>query len=160
MAFYLESPTAESAAQIAIIWEAGWHEAHAAIVPQALTALRTVSSFQARTIEHLAHTCVAKIGSEVVGFCMVKDAEVYQMYVSQASRGTGAARALLEDAERRIRVAEHVTAWLACAVGNQRAAAFYEKCGWHNVGNETMELDTSQGGFPLELWRFEKKLTD
>lgn len=158
MTFSLESPNAELATQIAVIWEAGWHEAHAAIVPQALSALRTAQSFQDRAIEHLPQTCVARQGSEVLGFCMVKDAEVYQIYVSQTSRGNGSARALLEEAERRVQAAGYVTAWLACAVGNHRAAAFYEKCGWHNMGAETMELDTSQGGYPLELWRFEKEL--
>ncbi len=50
-------------------------------------------------------------------------------------------------------------AWLACAVGNTRAARFYEKSGWRNAGTFVMMTDTSNGPFPVDQWRFEKRLT-
>ena len=80
------------------------------------------------------------------------------MYVAPAARGTGAAQALMADAEARIRGAGHGRAWLACAIGNAMAARFYEKCGWVNVGTEVVDLDVPHGAFALKVWRFEKVL--
>lgn len=54
-----------------------------------------------------------------------------------------AAAALIGDAEARLAERGVETAWLACAIGNHRAARFYEK---------------SAGIFPLEVWRYEKRL--
>jgi ribosomal protein S18 acetylase RimI-like enzyme len=65
-----------------------------------------------------------------VGFCIIKRAELYQLFVSAASRGSGVAAALIADAEARLSERGVETAWLACAIGNARAARFYEKCGW------------------------------
>jgi hypothetical protein len=47
---------------------------------------------------------------------------------------------------------------LACAIGNEQAARFYEKCGWHRAGTMINNLDTTEGVFPLEVWRYEKRL--
>ena len=49
-------------------------------------------------------------------------------------------------------------AWLACAIGNERAARFYEKGGWRRVGTMVIHLPTPEGEFPLEVWRYEKDL--
>ena len=49
--------------------------------------------------------------------------------------------------------------WLACAIGNERAAKFYEKHGWSRVGNMINQLPTPDGMFPLEVWRYEKDLS-
>jgi len=59
-----------------------------------------------------------------------------------------------------VRPAEVETAWLTCAIGNMRAARFYEKCGWQRVGTMINPLDTTAGIFPLEVWRYEKQLGD
>jgi len=48
------------------------------------------------------------------------------------------------------------TAWLACAIGNERAARFYEKHGWRRAGIVTNAAETSQGVFMLDVWRYEK----
>jgi hypothetical protein len=66
---------------------------------------------------------------------------------------------LIADAEARLAKSGIETAWLACAIGNQRAARFYEKCGWRCVGVVTYEAETSTGTFPIEVWRYEKNLT-
>jgi hypothetical protein len=42
-------------------------------------------------------------------------------------------------------------------VGNERAARFYEKRGWSR-GTLTSQLDTPEGVFPLDVWRYEKPL--
>jgi RimJ/RimL family protein N-acetyltransferase len=49
------------------------------------------------------------------------------------------------------------TAWLACAVGNARAARFYERRGWRRTGTVMHEPDDS-GGNVFEVWRYEKRL--
>jgi len=49
-------------------------------------------------------------------------------------------------------------AWLACAIGNDRAARFYEKCEWTRSGTIINNADTANGPFPLKVWRYEKSL--
>ncbi|MDX8354320.1 GNAT family N-acetyltransferase [Cognatiyoonia sp. IB215182] len=158
MKHFVGSATETHIEQIFSIWEAGWHEAHAEIVPPSLRDLRTRASFKERALQNVADTYVAVGDDVVLGFCMVKENEVYQMYVSQHARGLGVAQSLMSEAESRIHSNGHHTAWLACAVGNERAARFYEKSGWVNAGKQVVDLDTSAGTFPLEVWRFEKSL--
>lgn len=145
-------------ARIAQIWHAGWHDAHSDVVPSALTRLRTLDSFLERTRDKLPVTRVVKIDDEVQGFCMTQGDELYQIYVAPAARGSGAAQGLVADAEAEIAQNGHCLAWLACAQGNARAMRFYEKCGWRNAGAETVDLDTSEGAFPLTVWRYERAL--
>lgn len=143
---------------VARLWHDGWYEAHEAIVPAALTKLRTLESFQDRTTNHLPGTRVALSGATLLGFCMLRSNELYQLYVSEAARGTGTAQALIADAETQIANGGHQRAWLDCAIGNNRAANFYKKCGWINQGTLETELETSNGPFTMRIWRFEKSV--
>ncbi len=145
--------------QLARLWFDGWHEAHARIVPPALARLRTLENFRERLQQALPSVRVAGPSGSPVGFCMVKDAEVYQLYVSAGARGSGVAAALIGDAEARLASAGVETAWLACAIGNDRAARFYEKSGWERVGSMITQAETSEGTFALEVWRYQKSLT-
>lgn len=36
----------------------------------------------------------------------------------------------------------------------------YEKHGWRRAGVVVHPLETSEGPFPLEVWRFEKRLAE
>jgi ribosomal protein S18 acetylase RimI-like enzyme len=144
---------------LASLWYDGWHEAHAQIVPAALTRLRTLESFRARIQAALPKIRVVGPSPSPVGFCMIRDAELYQLFVSAQSRGSGIAGALLADAEARLAESGIETAWLACAIGNERAARFYEKCGWRRAGTMVNHAETANGTFPLEVWRYEKSLT-
>ena len=155
----LETPTQEHIGNISVIWEAGWHEAHAEIVPIDLLRLRTTQSFLDRTKYCLANTRIVRANGTILGFCTIKEDELYQLYVAPAGRATGAAQILITDAENRIQAAGYNTPWLGCAVGNARAMRFYEKSGWTNQGREVIELDTPEGTFPLEVWRFENLRT-
>ena len=92
-----------------------------------------------------------------MGFCILKGDELYQLYVSAEARGSGAAAALTADAEARLAQAGVEVGWLACAVGNDRAARFYEKCGWRRVGTVAYLPDAADG-VALEVWRYEKRL--
>ena len=149
----------EEIGHLAKIWYQGWHDAHAQIVPAELTRLRTLESFRDRLQAALPNVRVTGPPGEPVGFCIVKGEELYQLFVSSPSRGSGVAAALIADAEAQLSESGVETAWLACAIGNERAAKFYEKCGWHRAGTMINDLETSEGKFPLEVWRYEKSLT-
>lgn len=145
---------------LARIWHDGWQDAHAQILPAELTRVRTLSSFKDRLRAALPNTRVVGPTGAAVGFCIIKSDELYQLYVVAQSRGSPVAASLIADAESRLRENGVETAWLACAIGNMRAARFYEKCGWQRVGTMMNPLDTTAGIFPLEVWRYEKQLGD
>ena len=145
--------------QIAQVWYDAWQDAHAAIVPAELTRLRTLESFRQRIADALADVRVVGAPNEPVGFCLLKGDELYQLFVAAASRGTGAAVTLIDDAEARLRTRGVQTAWLACAIGNDRAARFYEKRGWQRVGVITSTLDALGQPMNLDVWRYEKRLS-
>jgi GNAT superfamily N-acetyltransferase len=144
---------------LARLWFDGWQDAHAAIVPEALKRLRTLESFETRMADMIANVRVIGDLNDPAGFYALKDDELYQLYVLRAARGTGVARILISDAERELAVRNVEIAWLACAIGNDRAARFYEKSGWARNGTFVSKLETQEGVFPLEVWRYEKKLT-
>jgi GNAT superfamily N-acetyltransferase len=143
---------------LARTWYDGWRDAHAPIVPAELARRRTLESFKDRLQAALPSIRVVGPSGAPAGFHIVKDDELYQLYVSAQSRGTGVAAALIADAEARLAASGVGTAWLACAIGNERAARFYEKCGWRRVGTMLNQLETSDGTFPLDVWRYEKPL--
>lgn len=140
------------------LWYDGWRDAHVAILPAELTRFRTFESFGQRMRDALADVRVAGPPGEPLGFHIVKADELYQLYVAAVARGQGVAAALIADAESRMASGGVEVAWLACAIGNERAARFYEKAGWHRAGTMVNRLDTPAGIFPLEVWRYEKRL--
>jgi len=144
--------------RLARLWFDGWRDAHAQIVPAELTRRRTLESFRERLEAALPDIRVVGPSGAPVGLCIVKDDELYQLYVSAESRGSGVAAALIADAEARLSARGVATAWLACAIGNERAARFYEKRGWHRAGTMVNRLETADGEFPLDVWRYEKSL--
>jgi len=146
--------------QLARIWYEGWQDAHARILPVELARLRTLQSFSERLRAALTSVRVAGPADAPVGFCMLKGAELYQLYVSSQARGSGVAAALIVDAEARLRESGVRTAWLACAIGNDRAARFYEKCGWLRTGVATEQLEVPGGTSALEVWRYAKSLQE
>jgi ribosomal protein S18 acetylase RimI-like enzyme len=141
---------------LARLWYDGWQDAHARILPAALVRLRTFESFRERLRAALPRTRVAGPHGAPIGFSILKDDELYQLFVAAQARGSGVAVALIDDAEARLAAAGVETAWLACAIGNDRAARFYEKRGWRRTGTVVNDVETSDGPFPLEVWRYEK----
>ena len=154
----VRAPKKEEIDQLARIWYDAWRDAHAQIVPAELTRARTRESFRKR-LEALA-TDIRVVGplNAPLGFSIVKGDELYQLFVSAQARGSGVAAALIADAESRLARHGVETAWLTCAIGNERAARFYEKCGWRRSGKIVSELETEEGRFSLEVWRYEKSL--
>jgi ribosomal protein S18 acetylase RimI-like enzyme len=143
---------------LAKVWHEGWHDAHARILPAELTRLRTLESFRDRLEAALPNVRVVGPSGAPVGFCILKGNELYQLYVSAQARGSGVAAALMADAERRLAEDGFETAWLACAIGNDRAARFYDKSGWRRTETVIYQAEVSNGTIPLEVWRYEKDL--
>jgi GNAT superfamily N-acetyltransferase len=140
---------------LANLWHEGWQETHAPILPADLARFRTLPSFRSRLEAGQHDVRVMGEPGTPLGLCMLKGDELYQLYVA---RGGGVAVALLADAERRLAARGVTTAWLACAIGNDRAARFYDKNGWRRVGTVSYQIPTPDGLFPLDVWRYEKKL--
>ena len=112
---------------LARLWYDGWQDAHAAIVPAELARRRTLPRFEERLRAALDNVRTVGPIRAPLGFALIKGDELYQLYVSAAARGTGVASTLIADAEARLRTQGVETAWLGCAIGNSRAARFYEK---------------------------------
>ena len=144
---------------LAQVWHDAWHGSHAALAPPELVRLRTLASFRERLAVMLPGISVAGPAGAPIGLCAIRNDELYQLFVSSQAHGTGVAAALIADAEARLAARGVELAWLACAIGNNRAARFYEKSGWRNAGSFVMMSDTSNGPFPVDQWRFEKRLT-
>jgi GNAT superfamily N-acetyltransferase len=143
---------------LAKVWHESWNDAHAAIVPAELTRLRTLESFREGLQAALHSVRVVGPRGAPLGFYLLKDDELYLLFVTASARATGVAATLMADAEAQLARAGVETAWLACAVGNERAAKFYEKCGWRRTGTFINELEAPADKIQVEVWRYEKSL--
>jgi GNAT superfamily N-acetyltransferase len=143
---------------IGTIWHDGWREAHLGRVPDELLPYRERHHFLERIPAVLDSTTVAVTGPAVVGFVMVHDDEVEQLYVDPSARGTGAAAALLAHGEAVVgRRADR--AWLAVVDGNARARRFYERSGWSDTGPFANPAWIPGGGtIAVPTRRYEKRL--
>lgn len=144
---------------LATIWHEGWLDAHAGLLPPDLARYRTLDSFRQRLHAALPDVRVAGPAGNPTGFCLLRGAELYQLYVAAPGRRAGIGAALLGDAEARLSAEGIRVAWLACAIGNERAALFYRRHGWERVRTMVTALETEAGPFPLKVWRFEKAIT-
>lgn len=155
----VRAPLESEVDQLARIWFDAWQDGHAGLMPPELIETRTLENFRGRMQDDLGLTRVAGPPGAPVGFCVIKEDELYQLFVAKEARGLGAAAALLAEGESRLATSGVEVAWLSCAIGNERAARFYEKCGWSRTGNIHIPLDTVRGPIELEVWRYEKALS-
>jgi ribosomal protein S18 acetylase RimI-like enzyme len=142
---------------IAEIWLRGWRDGHVGHVPQALLQYRRLEDFLERVPARLPVTTVAVRDGQVIGFVMVLDDEVEQVYVAEVARGSGAADALLSHAERTV-AARFEVAWLAVAAGNTRARRFYERQGWRDAEGFEYAAHIPGGTFPVPCRRYERRV--
>src|SRR5687768_3570375 len=154
----VRTPEPREVDPLAKIWYDGWQDAHAAILPAELARDRTLESLQERLAGLLPEVRVVGDEGHPLGFSITQNDELNQLYVSAEARGKGVAQALIREFEDRLAAAGFSTVWLACAIGNDRAARFYEKSGWRLARTFTTELQLSDGPFKLDVWRYEKML--
>ena len=150
---------ADDVPALAAIWYAGWQEAHLGHLPEELVAARTRSSFDERALVRVGDAVVAERDGGVVGFVMVDDDEVDQVYLSSTHRGSGTAGVLLAEAERLVLAAGHREAWLAVVPGNDRARRFYERRGWRDGGPFTHQAPIGSGHVPVPCHRYVKQVS-
>lgn len=154
----LRAATSDDLEAIVAIWHRGWRDAHLGRVPAALLSHRRPQDFRSLVPVQLPSTTVAEVDSSPIGFVVVKDDEVEQIYVDATARGTGVAAALLGHAEEVI--ARHYgRAWLAVVAGNARARSFYQRQGWSDGGAFNYHAATPTGGtVEVPVHRYEKPL--
>ncbi|MBW8882562.1 MAG: GNAT family N-acetyltransferase [Asticcacaulis sp.] len=143
---------------LARIWFDGWHKAHDDTLPAELRQYRTEASFTERLRAGLADVRVLVRDGVPVGFGLLRGNEINQFYVALDLIGSGAAAALMADAEASLQARGFQVGILNCAVGNDRAVRFYEKSGWHSAGLVDIQVDAGGRRFPLTALRFEKRL--
>jgi GNAT superfamily N-acetyltransferase len=157
----VREPGADEVDALARIWHDGWHEAHRDLLPAEVRRSRTLEGCRRRLQAAAPKVRVVGPAGAPVGFCMINEGEdeVCQLFVSPSSRGTGVAAALMADAEARLIEAGVHTARLSCAIGNDRAARFYEKCGWRRSGTTHYGSGASNIESRIDVWRYVKTLT-
>ncbi len=143
---------------VAKLWYDAWHETQAPYVPDALIALRTKPDFLRRLQDMGDRACTIGPTNAPFGFCAIKDDALDQLFLHPRARGTGAATALITDAEMRLRNAGVTKASLDCLKENTPALRFYSKMGWTSEGVQSVVLDTSAGPFDLDCVVMTKKL--
>ncbi|PJJ71705.1 ribosomal protein S18 acetylase RimI-like enzyme [Diaminobutyricimonas aerilata] len=145
---------------IARIWEAGWRDAHADCVPEALSAFREASMYPPRVRARLGGTWVALRHGVVAGFVVVHGDELEQLYVAAAARGTGIGVALLRHGAAVIAAGGYERAWLAVATGNVEARGFYECAGWADAGPISYAAEAGEASVEVPCRRLELALGD
>ena len=154
----IRSATSADIPAMTRIWHDGWQDGHAALVPAELAAVRTMERFGQRLEDGLADILVATVDGKVAGLVMLLDDELYQFYVDGVARGTGLAAQLMKAAEAELAKRGQRDVFLYCAVGNDRAARFYDKCGWHRAAAEDIEAADGGVSVMVPVWRYEKRV--
>lgn len=158
MTITLRPATPADVDAIASVWHSAWRDAHLGHVPDALVPERTLANFRSRAPARIAFTTVAVHDEQVVGFVIVSDDELEQLFVASVVRGTGAAVMLIDHAEASI-ARRFDTAWLAVVAGNARARRFYERQGWRDAGPIAYQAELASGGtLIVPSRRYEKGL--
>lgn len=157
-ALTLRPAAEEDLEAIAALWHRAWNDGHLGHVPAVLHEHRGPDEFRRRVPPRLPTTTVAEREGQLLGFVTVRDDELEQLFVDAPARGSGAAVALLQHAERVIAKASH-RAWLAVVEGNHRARRFYARCGWTDAGAFDYQAEVDGGWLPIPCRRYEKDLT-
>lgn len=108
----------------AAVASASYRAAFAPILEAEELARRTPQSFVPRFEASLARLRVAVWMGRVVGFSLTTGTHLDMLFIDPAAQGSGAGRALLEEA-----VARGVCS-LECFRANAPARRFYERAGW------------------------------
>lgn len=142
------------------IWQKGWHDAHASLVPEDILKFRTIECFWLWLGSSIDQFHVA-LDDRVVGFVATNGSELTKLYVAVNARGTGTATALLSFAEAQMAHCGIQDAELFCTSGNARAQRFYNREGWTLSDTFSDKLwlpDYAIGEFTVDTHRYKKHL--
>ncbi|MFI6460706.1 GNAT family N-acetyltransferase [Streptomyces sp. NPDC050538] len=130
----------------------GWQFAYRGLMPQTfldgLSATADAERRRARFAESDGSVLnlVASVRDEIIGWAALGpyrddelragDAELYAIYLNPKHVGTGAGRALMQEALRRCAALGHDRVYLWVVRGNARARRFYERAGFRTDGAE------------------------
>ncbi len=154
----LRDPQRSEFDALVTLWHEGWRDAHLAMSPQELIRNRTADVFAQRLERKWTLTHVMGEVGAPQGFAVLEGPELDQFYVARPVRGTGFATEFMTLIETVFRERNILRPWLICSVGNDRAARFYDKSGWENMGRQIGAVEIPGGTFELPVWRFEKTL--
>lgn len=132
---------------IALVQVAGWHASYRGLMPDTVLDAFTVpvrdvkwQQNLAEEIEGLRITVLVRDG-RVIAFASSGPSreepgvgELWALYVAPDAWGTGAGRALLDDALQHLVTSGFETAILRVLAGNARAIRFYERAGFRRDG--------------------------
>ena len=158
--FSIRSARQEDRSTIVDLWHAGWHEAHANLVPEGILEFRTVDCFWDWLGSSTDRFHVA-VDGDVVGFVATNGPEIVKLYVAGNVRGTGVATALLSYGEEQISHDGILDAVLFCTAGNTRAQSFYAREGWtlsRTFADQLWLPKGTTGDFIVDTHRYEKRL--
>jgi GNAT superfamily N-acetyltransferase len=153
----------EDSSELIELWHAGWHDAHAHLVPKEISAYRSFVHFRTWFMECGDAFHVARNENELLGFVSINGPEVVKLYVGSAARGTGLAATLLSYAEHELFRHGVTAAELYCTAGNSRAERFYKREGWtlSRTFMDALWLPKGAGGeYLVETLCYREKLSD
>ena len=113
-----------------------------------------VSKQQAELTNPNIQTLLAQVDGQLAGYAQLRvnpspdcvlgmaPIELWRFYVAEAWHGRGIARALMNRVEMEALGRGARTLWLAVWERNERAKAFYRKCGFVDVGSQHFVLGT------------------
>ena len=91
-------------------------------------------------------TLLAESGGTIAGFAQIKlepeSIEIHRFYVDRALHGKGIAQSLMAESERIAAARAAKRIWLGVWERNDRAIAFYRKCGFRDCGSQQFVLGT------------------
>lgn len=90
----------------------------------------------------LAGFAQLRVASPPAGIAVRAPVELKRFYVDKAWHGQGLARALMDAAEQAARARGAREFWLGVWERNERAQAFYRKCGFRKVGTQIFVVGT------------------
>lgn len=92
------------------------------------------------------------------GFCIVKDNELDQLYVSAEARGSGVAAMLMKDAEARFCGQRNGSGLVGLCNRERAGRTILRKARLEKSGSDDHYPETPEGKLPLQVWRYEKAL--
>lgn len=99
-------------------------------------------------------TLLAEIDGQLAGYAQLRSSmipecvtggsplELWRFYIAQSWHGQGVAQVLMERVEMEARKRGARTLWLGVWERNERAKAFYHKCGFADVGSHVFTIGT------------------